>query len=859
MNKILYTSILFLTFSVLCNAQSWYELRASGANFHDIRKAYDEHIANQNQTRVNKPFERWAHRMNEITWPNGELSKDIPNYYLLRREMANKSTRAKSSPYPQWTNLGPSIVPFGGGNGRLNFIKFRPDSTNVLFVGAPAGGLWKSTNGGQTFILINDTLPVLGCSDLAIDPVNNNIMYLATGDRDGSDTYSIGVLKSFDGGLTWDTTGLHWIASDQITIGRLDINPQNEQMIVAASSDGFYKSVNGGLTWSRKRTGNFKDVHFKPGDSSVIYISSNEVLVSNDAGESFSGTNVSGFFNRIELAVTEDDPNYVYALGSQGNTSRFESLWRSTNSGQSWTNRFDNTSGVNLLGGDADGGDNRGQGWYDLALAVSPIDKDRVVVGGINVWESLNGGGSFGTNSISHWTGNGATYIHADQHDLVFKPNSGDLYAANDGGIFYTTDNGSLWTDLTETLQITQSYRLGISQNTAGFLQAGNQDNGTIRRNLSGTYLYEQVNGGDGMETIIDHTDDNITYSATQNGSLYRAVSGAYSGINNNINEGGYWETPYIMDPFQNNIIFAGFNNIFKTSNADDPNPGSILWVKRNNSSYPSSGKTTQLAMAPWNLDMLMAAKGSSLYLSSDGGVNWSLISGSLPNLFITNIQFSPYFNPGTFTAYVTLSGYSNGNKVYRTIDGGQSWQNISTGLPNVPAQCIVIDPTTFTTEELYVGTDVGVFYKNDNMSQFEAYSNGLPNVWVQEMEVQVAEGYIYACTYGRGLWKVPLYSTLVGFNNENLAKNESVELSVFPNPFTERLEIKYDLKEQSEVFMEILDLQGKQIYSYINTSPQMGLNILTIDSEMADLSKGMYIIKFKTGSEEITRKIIKN
>ena len=143
-------------------------------------------------------------------------------------------------------------------------------------------------------------------------------------------------------------------------------------------------------------------------------------------------------------------------------------------------------------------------------------------------------------------------------------------------------------------------------------------------------------------------------------------------------------------------------------------------------------------------------------------------------------------------------------------------------------------------------------------MSQFEPYSNGLPNVWVQEMEVQVAEGYIYACTYGRGLWKVPLYSTVVGFNNENLAKNKSVELSVFPNPYKERLEVKYDLKEQSEVFMEILDLQGKQIYSYMNTSPQMGLNILTIDSEMADLSKGMYVIKFKTGSDEITRKIIK-
>ena len=121
---------------------------------------------------------------------------------------------------------------------------------------------------------------------------------------------------------------------------------------------------------------------------------------------------------------------------------------------------------------DANGSGGGGQGWYDLAIAVSPIDKDHVVVGGINVWESLDGANDFGISSISHWTGSGATYIHADQHDLVFKPNTDHIYAANDGGIFFTTDNGAIWTDLTNTLQITQSYRLGISQNTSGFFQA---------------------------------------------------------------------------------------------------------------------------------------------------------------------------------------------------------------------------------------------------------------------------------------------------------------------------------------------------------------------------------------------------
>lgn len=856
MRKILYLLLLSIALPIVSNAQSWYEMRENGENFYKIRRAYDSAFALNPNQRINKPFERWAHKMNELTWPNGELDNNIPNYYLLKKEMASKSRLAKSSTYPQWTNLGPDVVPFGGrGNGRLNFVKFRPDSLDVIFVGAPAGGLWKSTDAGQTFTIINDTLPVLGCSDLAIDPTNTDVMYLATGDRDGNDTYSIGLLKSFDGGITWDTTGLTWnpsITQERGTISRLAINPQNSQMIVAATSLGFLVSEDGGMTWSERRAGAYKDVHFKPGDSSTIYLAGTSLFVSTDVGDTWINSNINNSNVRIEVAVTEDDPSYVYALVVAGNNG-FEALWRSTDSGQSWTKRIDNVTGPNLLGWTADGSGSGGQGWYDLALAVSPLDKNNVVVGGINIWQSLDGGNDFGIQVIAHWQGQ----VHADQHDIIFKPNSNDIYAANDGGLSYTSNNGTLWVNLTNTLQITQSYRLGISQNTPGLLQSGNQDNGTFRRQSDGSF--NEVNGGDGMETIIDHTDDNITFAATQNGGLFKSNGAAYSSINNNIGQTGYWETPYLMDPFQNNILFAGFNDIFKTSNADSPSPGSIVWDKRNNSSYPSGNKTTQLVMAPWNLDMLMAAKGGNLYVSSDGGVNWSLISGPLPNRFITNVQFSPFFNFGTFTAYVTLSGYSDGDKVFKTVDGGQTWQNISAGLPNVPALCIVIDPTTTTSEELYVGTDIGVFYKNDNMNQFELYSNGLPTVLVEEMEIQVSEGYIYACTYGRGLWKVPLYSTIVGIEEERLAQNSSVELSVYPNPFEDRLEIKYDLKEKLDVQMEIIDLQGRVIYSHFDSNPQLGLNSLNIDSKIAELNAGMYVLKFRTGDEEITEKIIKN
>lgn len=859
MHRKLYLLTFAVLFTITANSQQWYEQMRRGENYFQVRKSFDSYKDTVNIWRQGpiKPFERWAHRMMERSYPNGDLS-GAPNIYTeYKAAMSGKSSHVKSTNYPSWNSLGPNIVPSSQGNGRLNFIEFHPDSLDVIFVGAPVGGLWKSRDGGINFQIMNDTLPVIGCSDLAIDYTNPDIMYLATGDRDASDSYSIGILKSSDGGYTWDTTGLNWQVQDQRTIGRVEMNPFNHNMLIAATSNGIYKTDDAGLTWRRTFGGDFQDVQFKPGDSSTIYVAGDEVRVSTDAGESFTGTNISGFINRIEIAVTEDDPNYVYAISSYAGNSGLDAIWRSTNSGQSFTKVFNNGgagNGNNLLGWSANGTGTGGQGWFDLAIAVSPLDKNNVVIGGVNTWQSLDGGANW--SPISHWTGTGATYIHADQHDIIFKPGTDDIYAANDGGIYYTTTNGAIWIDLTATLQVTQSYRLGISQSSYGLILAGNQDNGTFKREVSGNFL--QVSGGDGFECIVDYTNDLIIYSSIYYGNISRADNGASfiqiagQGVNG-ISESGAWETPYVMDPFQNDVLYAGFNNVWRTDNSG------ASWQKRNNGSLPSNGKINQLQIAPWDIDKLMVSKGGSIYLSNNAGATFTNVTNGLPNLFITNIQFSPFFTPGTFRAYVTMSGYNAGNKLYRTTDGGQTWQNISAGLPNVPANCIVIDENTNPADEhLYVGTDIGVFYKNSSMTEFEPYSIGLPNTVVEEMEIQLNTGKIIACTYGRGLWEVPLMSTVVGFEDEEIVQTENLNLSIYPNPFENNLHIAYELKSEGSVLVEIYDLQGSVIFNHFEESKPTGLYQLDVNAELAELKEGMYLVKFRSGDDEITRKIVK-
>ena len=260
------------------------------------------------------------------------------------------------------------------GIGRLNCIAFHPSNTNTCWVGAAAGGLWVTTNNGSSWTCLTDNNGALAVSDIVIptDYATSNTIYIATGDKDHWDNRSIGVLKSSNGGSTWNNTGISYTLSSGNMVNRLLLDPNNNQIIIAATTTGVYKTTNGGITWNTQLTAtNFIDMESKPGDFNTLYGSTTtgSIYVSANGGTSWTQAFYNGSAYRIELAVSANQPAWVYAVAANS-ASGLYGIYKSTNSGISYTQVFSGTT-LNLLGWNSDGGDAGGQGWYDLCLAAA--------------------------------------------------------------------------------------------------------------------------------------------------------------------------------------------------------------------------------------------------------------------------------------------------------------------------------------------------------------------------------------------------------------------------------------------------------------------------------------------------------
>lgn len=757
-NKYLQTYTLFLIISFLfptlfANAQNWVEKMDDPAvNFKQVQQDFNAFWKDKSIGKGKgwKAFKRWEWFMEPRVYPSGDRTEMMQAFSTYHQQNTNRQQKMNGS-VGDWSLIGPSVVPSNsGGAGRLNFITFHPSDSNTFYVGAPAGGLWYTNNGGTTWNTATDNLEVIGVSDLLINPEKPNVMYMATGDGDGGATYSIGVLKSMDGGITWNSTGLVWSVSSGYKINKLLMSPSDTSYIYAATNGGIYRSTNAGDNWSQVQSGSFKDIEFNPNDPTIMYACGSGFYKSTDSGFRFtqitSGLPSSSVINRMAIAVTEANSNYVYLIAAAGSSGDygFYGFYRSTDKGSTFTSQ---ATAPNLLGWESSGSDVGGQGWYDLSIVASPTNANEVYTGGVNIWRTTDGGTNWVINS--HWYGqNGNPYVHADIHNLQYTPhNQSALFACCDGGLFKSTDDGISWDDMSNGLAIRQCYRIGLSATNRDLFLTGNQDNGTDAYQ-SGTW--KRVLGGDGMECIIDYNDENYMYAEYYYGSIERSINGgiSFSSITNSITETGAWVTPFIMDPVDPTTLYAGYNNVWKTSNRG------ITWTAISN--FGSSSTLNALAVAASNTNYIYAATYSKIYQTANGGSSWTDISSGLPvsSASITYIAVDP---ADADHVYVTFSGYASGKKVYETTNGGSSWSNISGTLPNLPVNCIVYEAGS--NNALYIGTDVGVYYLDNSLSDWASFANKLPSVIVNELEIHYTSGTIKAATYGRGTWESPLYS----------------------------------------------------------------------------------------------------
>ncbi len=888
---------------------------------YDYQKAFNDYWADYNLERgyiVNdkgekrkapgwKQFKRWEYYWEtQVDLKTGEFPNVNPLevYEKWQNENAGKSAKAAN-----WTALGPNSSSGGyAGVGRINTIAFHPSNTDRYWIGAASGGVWETTDNGSSWEVLTDNNPVLGISDIVVshDFETTNTLYIATGDRDGWDNNSVGVLKSTDAGATWETTGISFSLADNAMVTRLLQDPDDAQIILASTTLGLYKTTDGGENWTEINSHSFIDMEYKPGDFSTIYGAkeNGKAYTSTDGGNNFTESLYSMGGGRVELAITLADPTRVYAISCMSNGG-LRGIYRSDNSGSSFSEVFDGTeSGNNLLGWE-DGGDNGGQGWYDLAIAASPNDANIVLIGGVNTWKSTDGGTNW--DMENHWYGGFYVQaVHADKHMLKYRDN-GDLFECNDGGVYISQNEGNSgsWYDKTDGMQISQIYRIGVSATDSDETIAGLQDNGT---KLKWSNYWSDVKGGDGMECVIDYTDVNTQYGTSYYGAISRTTNHwgydvdvtPYSAGN------GAWVTPYIMDPTDNETLYAGYSNVWKTTNQGSS------WTKI--STMNSSNLIRSLAISASDPNVIYAADRYSMWKTEDGGDTWSMVSSELPYSGITYIAIK-HDDPNT--VWVTFGGYDS-NAIYETTNAGSSWTSITGNLPELPASSVVQN-TQYEGVMLFVSTEVGVYMKKDD-DDWVAFNENLPNVRVDELDIYYdsenpENSRLRAATYGRGLWETPIVlGSNITFHVTNSSTSENIEnaeisidggevyttdsdgeasgtfndgtyfysvsadgyetledeqlvvdgsatveismnavglneiqssLNVYPNPVSDKLTIKLDGQFKATIFNE-----SGQVMINSDYHDHATINV-------ADLSSGIYFLEIKMNGNTSTQKLI--
>ena len=536
------------------------------------------------------------------------------------------------------------------------------------------------------------------------------------------------------------------------------------------------------------------------------------------------------------IGVSAENPEVVYVL--EANSGIFGGFYKSIEGGANFT-KLDH-SGKNYFGYKSDASDNRGQAPRDMDVIVNPNDAEDVHISGILSWRSTNGGTDF--NVTSQWVPGNAQnqnigYCHADIDLMIYHNDK--IYVGSDGGIFVANDplnvSSAYYTDLSAGLGIRQFYKIGISQTDPVIVSGGSQDNGTSLYRADGNWV--DWLGADGMETFIDHSDNNIIYGTSQTGVLYKSLNQGQTYFNLPSPEGkkGNWVTPFEQDPQVATTIYTGYDEVYKSEAGGENVDNLRSWVSI---SQNFGNNLDHLKIAPSNNDTMYAAFGENLYKTSSGGSNgdWAQLTGFSGN--INAIAIHP-LDPTKIAIAVNSS-----EKVYITNDGGINWVSKLHDLPNFSALALVWD-TTYDEDILYLGMNYGVYYLRDNDTSWSSYDVNLPNVQVNEFEINEADSKLYAATYGRGLWRVDLFNP----SSLGVAELTGFNFKITPNPTTGILNL--NLKSNELVMLKIYDTLGKLVFYEKNRdltrNPQINLA----------LPKGLYFLKVNIGNNVIAKKLI--
>ena len=801
-----------------------------------------------------------------------QVIRDAGYYSAYQYSKANLTSSADNFSGDEWKAIGPMNV-----TGRTLAVEFNPLNGNTIYAGSASGGLWRSYTGGigvSAWSYVSTGFPVLGVGAIAVSPTDTGTVYIGTGEvyayqnsiggtfiRTTRGSYGIGILKTTNNGTTW-TKSLDWTQNQKRGVQVVRINPKNSNVIWAGTTEGTFISRDAGANWVQvDNTIMVTDLQINPVDTGTVFIACGN-LNSNGNGiyrTLNSGSNWTKLTNGLPasyggkavLSLYKTSPNVIFvSIGFGANNGSPTQLCKSVDNGNTW-----------ILVNDFNYADY--QGWFAHGVGVHPTDSSRILTMGVDIFRSTNGGITL--EQISYWNIGYAgrvpiggpegppQYSHADHHVMTFHPtNSEIIYFGNDGGVFRTTNGGLEFESCNGGMHTTQ-FHPGFSSanNDSLFALGGLQDNGSVL--YDGDNAWVKITGGDGCWTAINQRNLDTVYTSYQQLSLLRSTNGTLNFQQLSVPPTNFptaFVAPFVTAYVNPKIIYAGRSILTKSTDAGD------TWNPTNNGNPLNTNNSTySIAVSRTNDDVVYAITSpvstrAKVFKTINGGSSWIEITGTLPDRFLTDIAVNPVNDQHL---YITASGFGSSH-LFKSTDGGTTWSDAGTGLPDVPTSSVIIDPLSIN--HIYVGNDIGVYLSTNGGTSWQEFQGGMAGVAIViDLSISESNKKIRAISHGRGSYQRSLYSASVDINNNNeIVAGYKLEQN-YPNPFNPNTTISYQLSKANNVKLNVYDINGKLMKVLVNSKQQAGKYAVSFDG--SGLASGTYFYTLTTGDFTQTKKML--
>lgn len=758
-----------------------------------------------------------------------------------------------------WTVQGPGNI-----GARVTTIKVHPINRDVIYIGYSHGGVWKTTDGGSSWFPVFDDQPFLAIGDIELDPQDPETVYVGTGDPDisGYPFIGDGVWKSTNGGQTWAHFGLE---NQRIISKIIVHPTNSGILYAAAmglpfernTDRGLYKTTDGGQSWQQvlfisDSTGVI-DLVMAPGNPNVLYAAAwdrirnnQESLVSGnnariwkteDGGATWAILNgglPQDESSRIGLSIDALNDQHVAAIYA-GSDLEFRGVFQTFDGGQTW--QESPTSGL-------DPGFQGGFAWYFGKIFINPFDPMDIYICGVDLWRSTDGGQNWFQTTPQWWL----YEVHADKHDMAFIDASTCLLAT-DGGLYESFDSGFTWTKI-ENIPTSQFYRVAYNPFVPDWYFGGMQDNGTSGGNAGNSNEWPRLFGGDGFQPLFHPENPDIFYFETQNGNIRGTTDGGASfedateGIDGD--DRRHWDMPYIMSSHNSDLFYTGTYRVYLgfghppvwSPFSDDLTDGDIFGGRFHTIST--------LSDSPLDPDLLyVGTTDGNVWQGNPFAPQWANISAGLPDRYVSSVKASPSLPDRVYAAHTGYKSNDFTPHLHRSDDRGASWVAISGDLPNLAINDILILPG-HQDSILFVGTDGGVFGTLDAGQHWERLGTGMPLVPVYDLDLNPERHTLIAGTYARSIMTFPLDSLQTGGNVSapDPAGPDASHLTVAPNPAHTAAQVILDnLPAQYPTEIYLLDGSGRLMWQ----SRVGGETRTDIQIPVEQIPSGVYFVFART------------